>query len=423
MIKKILIVIGSLTIGGGAERTAAILGNKLNRMIYEVYYLNFFYPSSSIYKVNGIHYCFDKNYFRFRNIKGIKGLFLKFIKLLELRIFVESKIIKDFIKENNIDLIISFMESNNLPVLLSKVLFKNRSKIIVSIRNNPNLTYIKYWANIKSIVNYFLYKLLTIQLLYRKAGKIITVSKGVEISLKEYGIYKNKIKTIHNFYNINTHLKLSKERISQEYSRMFDHRFVFINIGRFHKKKGQEHLIKSFKQVVEHYYNARLIILGEGPLKGKLNQLIKTLNLEEHVVLIDLQTNVFPFLKKSDCFVLTSLWEGFPNVIVEALSMNIPVISTDCEYGPREIICPDLMVSEKITYPYYGKYGILVNSFNSKKFETTSSSEKEDELANTMIRVMDDYNLRLKYSNGLERAYDFDEETIIKQWEDVINHV
>ena len=86
-------------------------------------------------------------------------------------------------------MIISFMESNNLPVLLSKVLFKNRSKIIVSIRNNPNLTYIKYWANIKSIVDYFLYKLLTIQLLYRKAGKIITVSKGIEIPLKEYGIY------------------------------------------------------------------------------------------------------------------------------------------------------------------------------------------------------------------------------------------
>lgn len=133
-----------------------------------------------------------------------------------------------------------------------------------------------------------------------------------------------------------------------------------------------------------------------------------------------MQKNPFKFLKHSNCFVFSSLWEGLPNTVIEALSLNLPVISTDCKTGPREILCPELNISDKIDYPYYGKYGILTKPF-SREFIWQDLNEKplieeEKMLADLMIKMIEDEDLRKRYSNGLERAKDFDIEKIIKEW-------
>ena len=78
---------------------------------------------------------------------------------------------------------------------------------------------------------------------------------------------------------------------------------------------------------------------------------------------LDVQENVFPFLKKSDCFIFTSLWEGLPMTLIEALSMNLPIISTDCKTGPREILCPEIDLKKEIQYPYLGEYAVLIQPF------------------------------------------------------------
>lgn len=419
---RILIISRSFLLGGGMERCASTLGTKLYNIGYDVYYLTFSTVSDT-YKVNGKHFSLSEKYYRLSEVKGVKN-FLKNIKnVLKSLIFINPKIIKDFCYKYDIDLIISFGEYNNLPVLISRVLFKNRSKIIVSIHINPEKMY-NITRNVHSLFTFFLFKLITIKLLSKKADSVVTVSRGIENSLYNYSFRKNRLKTIYNLINLNSNLKLSKEKVTPDALGIFRDSFVFINIGKFVPLKGQIHLIKSFKIVVKTYNKAKLVILGDGILKTALKDLVIRLNLEKSVFFLGIHSNIFPFLKNSDCFVFTSLWEGFGFVILEALSMNIPVISTDCKFGPREILCPELDLLENIKYPFYGKYGILTKPFNYKlKLNDLTLSDEEKMLADVMIKIIEQSDLRKKYSNGLIRAKDFDEKKLIIKWEKLINKI
>lgn len=110
-------------------------------------------------------------------------------------------------------------------------------------------------------------------------------------------------------------------------------------------------------------------------------------------------------------------------VLVEALSINIPVISTDCKTGPREVLS-ELDLFEEIEYPYYGEYGILTQPINNKLiFEDLKDvplNKSELMLAKLMMIMIENPSLREKYSNGIDRAYDFDQKKIINYWKKII---
>ena len=234
----------------------------------------------------------------------------------------------------------------------------------------------------------------------------------------------NNITHLYNPANIKFYISRSKEPLEQKYQNIFKNSFVFINIGRLTEAKGQWFLIRSFKEVVEKYPNAKLIILGEGELKEKLQDLINKLNLQNNVHLLGMQKNPFKFLKHSNCFVFPSLWEGLPNTVIEALSLNIPIISADCKTGPREILCPELNIDNNIDYPYFGKYGILTKPFPRmfiwEDLDEKPLIEEEKKLFDLMIKMIEDENLKTRYSNGLERAKDFDIGKISKEWEKLL---
>ena len=154
----------------------------------------------------------------------------------------------------------------------------------------------------------------------------------------------------------------------------------------------------------------------------ELKKLVKRLNIEKKVIFLEWVETVYPYLKKSDCFVLSSLYEGLPMVLIETLSQSTPIISPDCISGPREALAPELKLDEKLEeYPYFGKYGILTKPFEDnvvfKTLEKKSLSEEEEVLAKTMLYIRENNNIRKKYSNGLERAKDFNINNIIKNWE------
>lgn len=419
MKKRILIVTRSFAKGGGVSRSAAILGNNLFDKNYDVIHLTF--SKDCAYNIKGKHYSLNEEYYLLNEAKGFKN-FMKNIKnVLRSLIFVNPKIIKNFSENFKIDLIISFGEFNNLPVLLSKLFYNNKRKIIVSIRNNPD----KKWAkanSIKSILLYLLFNFITVKNLYKKADGVVPLSKILEIKLIKYGINKDKIKTIHNFYDIESHIDLSKREIPQEHKDIFNNAFIFINIGSLDQRKAQIPLIKSFKKVVDNYENVKLLIIGDGYLKNQIEYLIKKLNLKTKVHLIGEQSNVFPFLKNANCFILNSLYEGFPNVIIEALSIDLPIISRDCKYGPRFILCPELDLMEKISYPYYGNYGVLIRDLS--EYNSTTLSNKESDLSTMMLKIINDNSFYKKYCKGKNRAYDFKIEKIINQWEKyILTHI
>nr|WP_272887944.1 glycosyltransferase [Campylobacter lanienae] len=133
----------------------------------------------------------------------------------------------------------------------------------------------------------------------------------------------------------------------------FQNKFkIFINVARLSIEKDQEKLIYAFKEVNKQYPNTKLIILGDGPLREKLENLIKRLKLKKSIFLLGRISNPYPYLKKADCFVMSSNHEGQGLAMIEALILKKPVISTNfsCAYDVLD----------------NGRYGLIVdNNTNS----------------------------------------------------------
>ncbi|RMF24213.1 MAG: glycosyltransferase [Cyanobacteria bacterium J083] len=190
------------------------------------------------------------------------------------------------------------------------------------------------------------------KLFYGWADGIIAVSQGVAKDLVSItNLDPSRIRVIYN--PIITPELLDK---SQE---LPDHPWfqpgeppVILGVGRLEPQKDFPTLIRAFAQV-RRIKPCRLVILGRGKEKAKLEALIRELDLENEVVLLGFVNNPYAYIAKAAVFVLSSVWEGLPTVIIEAMALNTPVISTDCESGPAEILAE-------------GKYGFLVPVGDSK---------------------------------------------------------
>ncbi len=112
---------------------------------------------------------------------------------------------------------------------------------------------------------------------------------------------------------------------------------AIVAIGRLARQKAFDVLINAFA-LVTTCIPARLVIVGSGKEHDSLIQLARTLKIEERVHLVGFQKNPFPYLKLASLFVLSSTWEGSPNVLIEALALGVPSVATDCPTGPREIL-------------------------------------------------------------------------------------
>lgn len=417
MVMNILIYCKSLTLGGGTERFAVNLGNELGKKGFKIYYLTFL-DKSPKYDFTGSYLTFNENsYLTFNGKSKSKKNFI--FNLIDF-IFTKPYKIKKICKKYNIDLIIAVNDIFNCQAIFSKFFFRNNIKIIATHHADPKLL-------IKEKIVFEVHKFL-----YSKADALVCVSQDMErIFIKEFNIKKN-ILTIPNMLDVKSSQELSRAKISKDLENIFSSGFIFINIGRLSEQKGQLFLIKSFKTVLEKYNDSKLCIIGDSTLgniyfEKSLKKLVKDLNLNNHVFFLGNQTNIFPFLNKSHCFVFSSLWEGFGLVLLEALSCNLPIISTDCETGPKEILCPELDPSNEIEYPYYGKYGILTEPFNQKKSYDFSIDSYQDKseimLSSLMIKMVENPKLKEKYLNGVERAKDFDREIIIKNWIELIKSI
>lgn len=153
-----------------------------------------------------------------------------------------------------------------------------------------------------------------------------------------YGIERNAFVCVNNLIDAESILEKSRQPLEpalQAWADQADR--LFVTLGRLSPEKDHEKLIHAFQQVVRQQPNARLVILGEGPLRDSLGKQISQLGLEKNVLLAGLQANPFPMLARADCFVFSSNYEGQGLVILEALTLGRPVISTDV-VGPRSLL-------------------------------------------------------------------------------------
>jgi len=242
--------------------------------------------------------------------------------------------------------------------------------------------------------------------IYSRAHKIVCVSRGVADDLiRNFKIKKNKVTVIYNFIDIKKISILSKDHLDQEYRDIFSNP-VIINVGRFEKQKGQQYLIRAFKEAKKSIKNVKLVFLAEGILEPELKKTIKDLNLENDVYFLGWQKNPFKFLSKAKVFVSSSLREGLPGAILEAMACGLPIISTDCKSGPREILASKTDITKETTNIEYAEHGILVPVLNSEKF-----------LKGAIVRVLTNKKLSEDLSRkSLQRVNDFGIDNIIKEW-------
>ncbi|MBY6276608.1 MAG: glycosyl transferase [Symbiobacterium thermophilum] len=173
---------------------------------------------------------------------------------------------------------------------------------------------------------------------YRWADSIVAVSHGVAQDLSVHtGIPLSAIDVVYNPVITPQLRELASEVPEHPWFRDGDTRPIVLGAGRLAKEKDFPTLIKAFGLVLRAL-PARLIIIGEGPMRIELETLIRNLGLEEHVSLPGFVSNPYAYYARSAVFVLSSVSEGFSNVLVEAQACGTPVVSTDCPYGPSEIL-------------------------------------------------------------------------------------
>jgi len=160
---------------------------------------------------------------------------------------------------------------------------------------------------------------------------IITVSQGIADDLiKNVGITPKSVSLIYNPIDIE-----SIQKAAQEENICHEERPYIVHLGRLVPLKRHDRLLRAFK---EADLDAKLVLIGEGTHQKTIEEEVAALGLEEKVLFVGMQTNPYPIIKEARLLVLTSDYEGLSMAILEALALGVPVVSTDCPSGPREIL-------------------------------------------------------------------------------------
>lgn len=254
------------------------------------------------------------------------------VKLINLNVkneyFCLSPLV-NYINKHSPDVFLSTLDLANIMVLIAKKISGFQKKIIIRLSNTVSKQKRSFF---KKKIERFLMKNF-----YNTADVIIAVSNGVAKDFSLYtGINEKRVSVIYNPVISEDLYTLANEKIDHPW--FVDHDLpVILAVGRLTKQKNYPLLIKAFARLQEKI-PCRLLILGEGNERQKIHDLVNSFELNEYVDMPGFQQNPFAYMKKADCFVLSSDYEGLPNVLIQAMACGCPVVSTDCPSGPREIL-------------------------------------------------------------------------------------
>ena len=241
---------------------------------------------------------------------------------------------KLFLLFRSVSGLIHYMNKVRPTVILSSVFGANITTILSSLLTRSDIQVVIREAS--SLKNYSLIEKLLIKALYFRSKKIIAVSKSGATQLEKFiGAKKGQIEVIHNAVSISKIRALAKRDISLE---EFSSKPYIVSVGRLVEAKAFDILIEAFWTCSKLYSQINLVIVGEGPQRTVLENKIEMLGLSDKVILLGEKTNPFPYIKEAELFVLSSRWEGFPNTLLEAMCLGVPIVATDCEFGPKEIL-------------------------------------------------------------------------------------
>lgn len=300
------------------------------------------------------------------------------VKLISLPKLAESNsdwkkglIFRTLVKTQKPDIVLSFLTLFNLFVILSLIGIK--VPIVSSERNDPR--FIKGGAIMKAIRN----------VLYRKSTGILCQTEAI----KNY--FKNTLrKKCHIIYNP---VIMSNEMVGSALTMQKKNKIV--SVGRLHSQKNHKLLIESFKIFHDSHPEYSLIIYGTGDLKEETKEYVKRVGLENFIILAGEQKKVKELILDAKVFVMTSLYEGMPNALIEAMCLGLPCISTKVS-GATDLISD-------------GENGYLVD-FNSV------------EIAEKISYIVDNNNIAKKIGSSAKNLYDqLNVKKISKSWIEYIS--
>jgi len=242
-----------------------------------------------------------------------------------------------YLREERPDALFTTLRWNNIAALWAAALAGGPTRVVIREANMPSI-------DISSGAHGF-DRLLPEQIRswYPRAHGIVAVSEGVARDLAAFtGLEPGRITAIHNPVDIDRVGAMASEPVAEEESAE-DGWFspgappVIVAVGRLWPQKDYSTLLRAFARLAAER-PARLVILGEGPERPALEQLAASLGIVGRVRLPGAVSNPFAYVRRAGAFALSSAWEGFPNVLVEALACGCPVVSTDCPSGPDELL-------------------------------------------------------------------------------------
>lgn len=241
-----------------------------------------------------------------------------------------------------------------------------------------------------------------IRLFCKYADRVICCSEAIRQEVQEK--YKcQKAVTLNNPFDIGEIMQLAKQ---DEAELPWEEGRILVSMGREDVVKGFWHLIKSFALVHKELPDTKLMIIGKGEFTP-YRELVNRLGIDDAVYFTGVKKNPYPYLQKGCLYVLTSYYEGFPNAMVEAMAMGLPVIATDCMTGPGEIL--------------EDKYGILVPNMSPDiNLDEKVLTEEEKKLSERIVKLLENPEAMEHYREmSVKRAADYSKESYvekIKKW-------
>ena len=260
-------------------------------------------------------------------------------------------------------------------VLIAKLFSSHKPKVIIGAESDFNAV----CKASKNLIDEFILRSLS-KFFYHRSDKIISVSKGVKKGLlEELKLKESKINVIYNGVLTEGH--------TQEFSEMPNHHWygnseicLVCAIGRLSPEKGIYELVAAFSKALIINNSLRLLIIGKGSEENRIKKLIRNNRIEKYVEIIEFKDNYYAYLDNSNIYVLNSFYEGMSNILAEAATTNTKIISTNCNYGPDEILQG---VSE------------------SKLIDVNN----ERQLVDAIIEFSDKKKVKRKYSSSLKKFY------------------
>lgn len=332
--KKLCILINSLG-AGGAEKVVSIL---LPMLVAE-------YNVKLVLLENRIHFNIPSgveviflNQNQNNSFNKVFGLVTNTVKYISIT------------RRSKVDVSISFLSRPNLMNCFLK-LFNNKIRVVISERCYPSIAYKS------NKIRYIFYKVL-IPALYNHADVLFSNSLAINANLRDQ--FKVKIST-HVVYNPVINERGRFVGIGEEFYKRKP--FEVVAVGTLYKQKNHQLIISALKYLNREHYSCTFF--GQGPLRSQLEKYAKELGLD-NITFKGAVQNVYEYLPYFHCFVLSSKTEGFPNALLEAMSVGVPVIATNCLSGPLEILNEGIEITLEKGSFYLAKYGILINLDDSK---------------------------------------------------------